>query len=213
MRKMVLIMVALAALFAGSALAAVHTLGGSGATGNTIPFWPTYGGMRFQTIWNWSEIGEAGPVSKLEWYVYSGGITTAGTFNNCKIMLCNTTVSTVTADYTANYGGNTPVTIIDGTYNIPVLAGSQYYTIIEPTTFNLTSGSNLLIEVSWVTASGYRDDFTYTTSGGPGRLYSSNPTATSGTVGSGYWQNGRVTIGYTGVAPASLGRVKATFKD
>lgn len=212
MRKIVFVTLAAAVLAGGAVLAASHVVGGSGTVGNTIPFWPTQPAMRFQTMWNWSEINEAGQVSNVEWYVYSGGITTAGTFNGCKILLCNTTVTTLTADYAANYGGNTPVTVFDGTFNLPVLSGNQYYSIVQPTTFSLTSGNNLLIEVSWTSASGYRGDFTYTSSGGPGRVYAYNATATTGTVGAGYWQNGRITIGFVGVAPSSFGKVKALYK-
>ena len=45
-----------------------------------------------------------------------------------------------------------------------------------------------------------------------GRVYASSATATTSTLGAAYHHYGRITIGYVGVAPTSLGRVKSIFK-
>jgi hypothetical protein len=44
------------------------------------------------------------------------------------------------------------------------------------------------------------------------RISATSATATSATLNSTYAQYGRLTIGYVGVAPTSLGRVKSIFK-
>ena len=45
-----------------------------------------------------------------------------------------------------------------------------------------------------------------------GRVYVTSATATSGPLNSTYAQYGRITVGYVGVAPTSLGRVKSIYK-
>jgi hypothetical protein len=199
-------------LFAGTlAGAGTYLVGGTYTGGNTIPFWATYGGMRWQTIWDKSRITESGAVSKVELITYSTGISTTNTFNTCKILLCHTSLTHVTTSYSGNYSGNTPVTVFSGTKVIPATGGNTWVSIVEPTNFTYNNANNLLIEVSWVTASGYRCDFQVNSRGSHGRIYSNNPNATSGSVTNNYDQLGRITIGYVGVAPTSLGRIKSLY--
>lgn len=213
MKKYALFVPALILAAVTVAGAGVHLVGGSYTGGNTIPFWATYGGMRWQTIWDKSNLVEAGPVSKVEFITHpTVPINTTNTFNTCKILLCHTTLTHVTSNYTSNYSGQTPVTVFSGTKVIPATPVSTWVTIVEPTNFTYNPTYNLLIEVSWVSATGYRCDFQVNSRGSHGRIYSNNPTATTGSVTNNYDQLGRVTIGYVGVAPTSLGRVKSVFR-
>ena len=211
MKKLVFLSLACVVIASTAAVAGQHLVGGSATGGNTIPFWATYGGMRWQTIWSQSNINEAGPISMVEFITYSTGISSTNTFNTCKILLCHTTLTHVTASYTGNYGGNTPVTVFDGTKVIPATGGNTWVSIVEPTNFTYNNTNNLLIEVSWVSATGYRCDFQVNSRGSHGRVYSNNPTASSGSVTNNYDQLGRITVGYVGVAPTSLGRIKTFY--
>lgn len=216
MKKLVFAALALTIAMAGIAVAAVHNVGGSGSTGNTIPFWARssyYPQMRFQTMWLQSQINEAGDISNIEFQMYAGYTGAGGVFNGCKILLCHTTATTITSTFATNYGGGTPVAVFDGTYTLASYAGGTWVSIVKPTNFTYNNTRNLLFEVSWTGYASGGTNYMYCDgSGGPGRIYASSATATTGTVQAGYWQKGRITVGYVGVAPTSLGRVKSIFK-
>jgi hypothetical protein len=215
MRKLAFFALALTIMTAGVALAAVHNVGGSGTTGNTIPFWANstyYPQMRFQTMWRQSEINETGPISLIEFRMYTGYTGAGGTFNGCLILLCHTNVSAITTTFASNYGGGTPVTVFTGTYVLASYAGGTWVKIVEPNNFTYNNKDNLLIEVSWTGYSSGGTNYMYCDgSGGPGRIYAASATATTGTVQAGYWQLGRITVGPVGVAPTSLGRIKSLY--
>jgi hypothetical protein len=217
MRKHALLTLALVVATGTAAVAGVHIVGGTYTGGNTIPFWANssyYPQMRFQCLWRQTDIMEAGYVTKIEWLTYPR-TTQGGMFNGCKILLCHTTLATLTANYANNYTGNTPVTLYSGNYVHPQVAGNTWHTIIAPTTtLNYNNKDNLLFECSWTSfTGGGRNDYRCQNSGGyGGRVYASSATATTGTLGATYAQYGRLTIGYEGVAPTSLGRVKSLFR-
>jgi hypothetical protein len=215
------VVLALAVILAAStaAVAGVHTVGGGTPnSNNTFPFagGSTYPAFRWQTMWFQSELGEAGQILKIEWQVYSGGSSSpGGTFNNCDILLCHTNISAVTTTFASNYGTGTPVNVFTGTYVLPPSNALDWITIVEPANFTYNNTDNLLIEVSWQTSpSGSKTFFAVRSSGSnfPGRVYSySSKTATTGTLGANYHHYGRITIGYVGVAPTSLGRIKSLY--
>jgi len=210
-KKYVLLTMALVLVASTLAMAGVHIVAGPGTGGNTIPFWPTRPGMRWQTIWHKADINEAGAVTKVEFQAYS--ISVASSFTTCKVILCHTSLAHVTTSYTANYGGKTPVTVFSGTKVVPATARLQWFTVVDPTNFPYNNSDNLLIEVSGVSGSGGSVCHCYINSRGKaGRVYAYSATATVGTVTRNYDQVGRITIGSSGVAPTSLGRVKSIFK-
>jgi hypothetical protein len=212
MKKYVSLTLALVVATATLASAGVYLVGGSYTGGNTIPFWAARPGMRWQTIWDKSRILEGGPVSKVELISYPTGISAPSTFSTCKILLCNTPLTHVTTSYTGNYGGQTPVTVFSGTKVVPAMGGGVWWTVVSPTNFTYNRTYNLLIEVSWVSGSGNRSDFQVNSRGSHGRIYAYSATATTGSVTTNYDQLGRITIGFVGVEPTSLGRVKSIFK-
>jgi hypothetical protein len=215
MKKLVFAALALTIATAGIAVAAVHNVGGAGTSGNTIPFWANstyYPQMRFQTMWRQNEINEVGPISLIEFQMYTGYQGNGGTFNGCKILLCHSSATAIGSTFATNYGGGTPVTVFSGTYVLARYPGGTWVKIVEPTNFTFNNTRNLLFEVSWTSySSGGTNYMYYTSSGGPGRIYANSATATTGTVQANYWQKGRITVGYTGVAPTSLGKVKALY--
>ena len=95
MKKVALLTSALVLAAVAVAGAGVHVVGGTPGSNNTIPFrgGGTVPAYRWQTLWFQSEIDEAGPITKIEWYTWAP--TQGGTFNNCDILLCHTNVSAV----------------------------------------------------------------------------------------------------------------------
>ncbi|MEE9455651.1 MAG: hypothetical protein V3W11_00695 [bacterium] len=215
MKKCALLTLALVVAASTVAVAIVHNVGGSGTGGNTIPFWANssyYPQMRFQTMWRQAELNEIGDISNIEFQMYAGYQGNGGTFNSCKILLCHSSSSTISTNFAANYGGGTPVTVYSGNYVLARHAGGSWVSIVKPTNFTFNNTRNLLFEVSWTSFTGGGTNYMYYSSGGPGRIYANSATATTGTVQAGYWQKGRITIGYSGVTPTSLGHVKSIFK-
>ncbi len=214
MKKYVLLTMALVLAASTAAVAGVHMVGGTGTSNNTIPFWGGRSdpGIRWQTIWLQSELKEAGPITKIEWQNWASSAGRGGTFNTCKMYLCHTTLSAVTATFNTNYGGKTPVQVYSGTFVIPALPANTWFTIVAPTNFTYNNSDNVLMEVTWVGPSiGSTTPFK-TSRSGTGRVYAWNPSASSGSVTASYGQYGRITIVPTAVAPTSLGRVKSIFK-
>jgi hypothetical protein len=213
MKNLVFLTLALVVAASTIAVAGVHIVGGASSGGNTIPFWGNQAAMRWQVFWFQREIGEAGPVTKVEFCNYTGTSSTGGTFNGCKFLLCHTKLTAITSSFAGNYSG-TPVTVYSGTFVKPRPASDQWYTLFEnpTTTLDYNNTDNLLIEVSWTSAPSSTNYDKRISSGGSGRVYAYNATATTGSVGAGYAHYARITIGYVGVAPTSLGRVKTIFK-
>lgn len=167
--------------------------------------------MRWQTIWLQSELGLSGPVIKIEWQNW-GSAATGGTFDKCQMYLCHTKLAAVTATFNDNYGGNKPVEVYSGTFVVPSLPANTWHTICEPKGFTYNNTDNLLMEATWVGPStGGTTPFRTSTSG-TGRVYAWDPNATTGSVTAAFAHYGRITIGYVGVTPTSLGRVKTLFK-
>lgn len=211
MKKLVFLTLALVLAASTVAVAGVHLVGGNKTGANTIPFWPTRPGMRWQTIWHKTDINEAGAISKVEFQASTISVTS--TFTGCNVLLCHTSLGHVTTSYKGNYDGKTPVTVFSGTKVVPATPSGQWFTVVTPTNFTYNNSDNLLIEISWVSGSGGTVCHCSINSGGKaGRLYAYDPKAETGTVTRNYDQLGRITIGPSGVAPTSLGRVKSLFR-
>jgi hypothetical protein len=209
------LLIALALLVAAPlALAGVHTVGGAGGTGNTIPWWgnnASYPEMRFQTIWLQSQIGEGGTITLVEHQDWSAS-STGGTFTGCLVKLCHTSLSAITSTFADNYGGNTPVTIINGTVIVPDVNNGDWWTLASGSLFDYNNTANLLYEVSWTGRSGGPNYINHTSSGQTGRVYANSATATTGSVTSGYGTIARLTLRPNAVEATSLGRVKSLFR-
>ncbi len=215
MKKYVFLTLTLLIAASNAAVAGVHIVGGGTPnSNNTYPFWGIFSGFRWQTMWFQSELNEAGSITKIEWQTYAN--TNGGSFGNCDILLCHTNVKALTSTFATNYGGNTPVNVFKGTYNLSSYPINTWVTIVEPKTFTYNNKDNLLMEVSWQGGSGGSNLMKVRTSGSPpfpGRVWNtSSKTATTGSVQASYHHYGRITISASGVAPTSLGRVKSLFR-
>jgi len=216
--KKLIFLAALVVASAAAAEAAVHLVGGGTPnSNNTFPFWGYHPQFRWQTMWFQYEIDEAGPLTRLEWQIWSnpsGGA--GGTFTDCRILLCHTSIPAIGANFRDNYGGNTPVTVFNGTYVLPRSAADEWLTICAPANFTFNNRDNLLIEVSWTASVGDINPFKVRTAGShpfPGRVYnSSSATAETGQVTRDIHRYGRITISGAAVEPTSLGRVKSLYR-
>jgi hypothetical protein len=210
-KKIALLTLAALVVAVPVAQAGQHIVGGTKYTGNTIPWWGSYTAGRFHCMWFQSEINEGGAVSNIEFQVYQ---CAGGTFNSVDMLLCHSNLSALTSTYSTNYAGNTPTKVYTGNYTIPSnLTRDQWFTQCEPTNFTYNNKDNLLFEISWEgrTSTG-ANYFWRANTGQPGRVWASSKTASSGSLYSGQGEIARLTIGYEGVNPTSLGRVKSIFK-
>jgi hypothetical protein len=164
--------------------------------------------IRFQCLWLQTAINYAGYINVVEFEYGSG--TVPAIFNNCRILLCHSTKTTLEATFANNYTGNTPVEVFNGTETIN---GTGWINIgITPNKFNYNNSNNLLMEVVWNGDNG-RDVYCYRANGSSRRCYSYSSTASSGTVYASEAQYIRLHIGtMTAAEPTSLGRVRAMFR-
>jgi hypothetical protein len=128
----------------GSATSNLTIAAGAGGT-NVFPFGS--GAFRFQWLYLASEINTGGMFDKAGWKVNSG---TGGssTLSNFKMKLCNTTVTALTTTFDSNYGGATPMTVIDNA-SFQISESGGYVTLDPPDVFYYDSTKSLLIEVSF----------------------------------------------------------------
>jgi len=211
-RKLVVLTLALVVAASTVAVAGVHVVGGTKYTGNTLPWGGSYTAGRFHCMWFQREINEAGAVTLIEFQVYR---TTGNTFSSVDMLLCHSSRTTLTNNYTTNYDGNTPVKVYTGNYVLPPnLTRDSWFKQCAPTNFTYDNKDNLLFEISWsgriTTGANY---FWRAQVGQPGRVWASSKTATTGSLYANQGEIARITITPSGaVAPTSLGRVKSIFK-
>ena len=200
----------------GLSLAGTHVVGGSGYTGNCIPWWgASYTAGRFQCAWLQTEIKEAGYITKVEFQFYTYGGTPPTTYNKVDMLLCHTKLSALTSNYTDNYSGNTPVNVFSGDWTLKAgLAQNDWVIQCEPASgkFLYNNVDNLLFEISWegrtAATSGY---FWRANAGQPGRVWATTKTASTGTLYANQGEIARLTITTTSIEPVSLGNIRALF--
>ena len=213
MKKLAFLTVALIIATSTLAAAAVHIVGGAGGSANTFPFMGNSTGHRWQQIWFQNQINEAGPITLVEFQRHASSSGPGGTYQSGDVLLCHTGLSAITNTYATNYGGFTPVNIFSGVISIPSGAAGTWFTVVGGiSNFDYNNVNNLLIEVSWSSGTSGTNFMNYTTSGQPGRLYAQSKSPTTGSIGAGNGHIARITIEpRPGVAPTSLGRVKALY--
>jgi hypothetical protein len=81
------------------------------AGGNTMPFMQS--SYRWQWLWVASEIGASGILDKLALKLSASSATGSCTLSNFRMWLCNSPVTSLTTTFATNYGGSTPVKVID----------------------------------------------------------------------------------------------------
>jgi hypothetical protein len=162
--------------------------------------------LRMQMLFDQSRIDYAGTINEFE--LEKNEMT--GTFNNVKFYLCHTPLATLTTDFAANYGGNTPKMVASfATYELPAVQG--VYPIPMAETFDYDNVDNLLLEITWESGSGGKVLCMMDRLNGH-HCVAYDHQATTGTVGE-YGFNALISFGsYPAVTPESFGRVKALYR-
>lgn len=157
----------------------VEVIIGTQVTGNYIPFWgDTYNACRFQTLYLQSEINQAGRIVTFS-FMPSGSNT--GTYDNMRVYLCHTNVTQLSTTFDLNYGGNTPVLVIDEPSMLIGNAGNVW--MDWDVSFDYNNADNLLIEIRWNGDNGVGVPIWRTGEAVPRRLYAWDDNATTGTAG------------------------------
>ncbi len=151
------------------------------------PWYPSYSGVRMQHLYLAREIGRGGTIDQIAlWKTYA--YTYAGTFPNVTVKMLNTTVTSLSSAFSANYGGRTPTRVF---HSDALYRGGHTYswdTVALTTPFDYNGTDNLLIELTWVgSASGVTVYLYYGSTGGNRRVGAYNITDT--TIASGSVEN------------------------
>jgi hypothetical protein len=214
MKNVLFLTLALALATAGTVLATgnEHEVGGAPEKGHTVPFYAPAAAMRFQCMWFQHEIDEKGSVARIEFQFESGGATPTA-LEGCKMILCHSSLEKLTNTFKKNYDFKTPVQVFSGEYTVPEgLKKDDWFTVAEPNNFTYNNRNNLLMEISWTSATGATTKTYISTADQPGRLRAFNATADTGKLLANQGQVAKITIGNPAVSPTSLGRVRALFQ-
>ena len=162
--------------------------------------------MRSQDLVLSTDAVPAGTVVKWEWYASAS--VSAGTFNNFSLKLCHTNKTALTTDFTGNYGGNTPVQVYYKSSEYIAATPNTWFGFAFTTGFDYNGKDNLIVEVEWSGDSGGYD-YNYWSAATARCMYKYNSYAARVYH---YLHYMRITTGALGVAPTSLGRVKALYE-
>ncbi len=151
----------------------------------------------------------AGKITKWEWRCHlSGTENKAGTYHNFKLLVCHTSLSQLTYNFEANYGGNTPVEVYSRSQEKIHAERGAWFGWAFDADFNYDGQNNLIVEVYWKDSDRLGQTCTYATAGTSRGYYDVNGSISVVD----YWHHMRITIEGIGVAPTSLGRVKALYR-
>jgi hypothetical protein len=178
----------------------------NGDTGSAYPWYSPDEGMRCQMLFDRDKIDYAGTITEFE----LEKMLPSGTYGNVKFYLCHTPLSALTTSFSANYGGRTPKMVASfSSYALPNVGG--VYPIPMADTFDYNNRDNLILEVTWET--GARQKVLLLAGSVVAHLCSAyDDEAASGEVRD-EGHNARIHFdSYPAVAPASFGRVRATFR-
>ncbi|MGQ9583748.1 MAG: hypothetical protein ACUVV6_09620, partial [Thermoplasmatota archaeon] len=162
-----------------------------GTSTNVFPF-GSGTTWRFQWLYTAAEIGGSGIIDKTAWKVQSGyGIGGSATLTNLKMLLCNTPITGLTTTFASNYGGNTPMKVIDtASYDIKEQDG--WLALDPPDEFFYDNSYNLLIEISFTgktgTSFGLASGYVYDGTGARRAWLSGSADGATGSVDSGAYR-------------------------
>jgi hypothetical protein len=167
-----------------------------------------------------TDVIPAGTITRWEWYAAPGtGSVRRGVLSNFSVKICHTSLNTLGTPFAANYDGNTPATVFSAN---PVTVDPEYndwFGFDCKPAFPYNGRDNFLVETWW---DGGND-------GGPncwmkyvlGSDRACIASRVNGVPQNGYPDGGkaegynmymRITVEGVGVAPSSLGRVKALHR-
>lgn len=199
-------------VLAGPAAAVLCTIGSRGRE-VAYPFRGNAGvdAVRSQDLVLASELkpsGDSPVIEIVRWEWFASANISEGFFNNFSIKVCHTNRTALTANFNDNYGGFTPVTVYTLASQYLKPDPNDWFGIPFLKQFYYNGYSNVIFEVEW---SGDTGGYTYTyRSATPARCVFNYNNGTP--VVHNYVHYMRIMINYIpGVAPTSLGRVKALY--
>jgi len=153
---------------------------GAPYTQNALPFWgASYDAMRFQTLYMQADINQSGTLAAFCLYSTEDA---PSWFYDVRVKLCHTSVTELGTEFAANYGGNSPKTILDAD-SLLVGTGVNTTWYYFPADFNYNNTDNLLLEIAWRGDQGQTVRFWRNANGATRRLYApNNDTAAYGSV-------------------------------
>ena len=157
-----------------------------------------------------SELNFAGTVTRVEYESYDTYAT--GHFYEFEMRLCHTPLTALTTNFSANYGGNTPV-LAASLHPLTVNGRKdEWFGVACTTPFDYNDSDNLIVEVRWrnQTLTTKIEVWGYTAASNRLLIYK-NYEATEGEV-SPKTDRLRITFSGTAAAPTSLGRIKALLR-
>lgn len=127
----------------------VSILDGNWATGSPFQDNPSFS-MRYQWLLHSDEIGRSGVIENF--YLRLEGIGTP-TFYDFRMRFCHTPLTNLTNNFTQNYGGNTPVQVINtSAYTAECDMNSMLLFDVNDT-FKYSNNKNLIIEMAYTSRS------------------------------------------------------------
>jgi uncharacterized repeat protein (TIGR01451 family) len=168
--------------------APVSVMVSGGANPNS---WPFQGQQSFRIQWLYTgaEIGRSGIIDKVGWLFNAG--TVPLTCGNFRLTLCNTTVNSLTTTFANNYGGATPVTLIDTASQVVDKDANNWVMFDVPNDFYYDNTKNLLTEIQFTSRSGTGFTICYQSMGTNRRAFGYPDTATTATMADGSRYNFR----------------------
>ncbi len=157
-----------------------------------------------------NELNVAADVTRVEWQ--SWGTYSGANFHEFEARLCHTPRTEVTTNFNQNYGGNTPVLVASADPYVINTTPDKWFGIDCSPAFPYNNQDSLIIEVRWRNQQlGVGVDVWSYVAGANVLLIAKDYNATEGTVGTKV-NRFRITFSGAGVAPTSLGRVRALFR-
>jgi hypothetical protein len=161
----------------------------------------------------------AGRITKWEWKTGASKTFLAGYFENFKLTLCHTDLTSLTNNYVNNYRGRTPVHVINRSrLNVNSTPPETWVAFPFDAPFDYNGGDNLVVEVWWHGDNGAGGSARYGNAGGGNRqlysgIYNGNPYAGYPNTGytTQYMHYMRITLTASAVDGSSVGRIKYLF--
>lgn len=211
MKKAVITAVVFAIAASTMAFADEVKIVGARSSSNVCPWWGGRPAIRFQCLWEKSEIGltRGGYVNKVEFMRSS---STSSAFNNVRVYLCHSAKTTeLDLVYANNYKG-TPVQVLNkSSVTVGGSSGSWWDLGIDANKFNYNNTDNLLMEIRW-RGGAASSCACYRANGTNKRIWAFDDNASTAAYRFAQLQYIRLTVANTtGVAPTSLGRIKSLY--
>jgi len=146
---------------------------------NVFPWYYYYSGFRYQELYLASEIGRSGTIAQIA--LWKTAYTYRSTYPNVSVKLCHTNVTTLSTNFSNNYGGSTPVWVYHQTsgFTRGTSTANQWDSLDLQTMFAYNGTDNLIYEVVWMgSASGTYPGEWYNIGSGNRRAYAYNITDT-----------------------------------